>query len=41
MDFVNGLISGFEQFYATSFGAGVGFLSLIWIAVDIIKKATK
>ena len=41
MEVVNGLIHGFEMFYATPFGAGVGFLSLVWILVDIVKKATK
>jgi hypothetical protein len=38
---IDSVIKGFEAFYATPFGAGVGFLSLIWIVVDIVKKATK
>lgn len=32
------IIHGFESFYATPFGAGVGFVTLVWLAIDIVKK---
>jgi hypothetical protein len=38
MEIVNSIIHGFEEFYATPFGAGVGFVTLVWLIIDIVKK---
>ena len=35
---MNGIIQGWENFSATPFGAGVFFVCLVWLLIDIVIK---